>query len=70
MARVRTRSGLRLLQVLLAVLAAVGVVLAIGGFVQKQLLPLIEGASLAVVALACIPIAGRRFRRHRPRTRD
>ena len=53
---------IRALLVILVVLAVGGAVYALVGLAQQQLLPLIEGVSLFVVALLCAFFAGRRTR--------
>lgn len=55
---------IRALLVILVVLAIGGVVYAVVGLLTQQLLPLIEGTSLFVVAVLCALFAGRRPRRH------
>jgi hypothetical protein len=52
----------RALVVVLVLLAVGGAFLALTGLAQQQLLPLLEGASLLVVALLCIVLALRRTR--------
>jgi hypothetical protein len=54
---------IRALLVILLVLAMGGVVYALVGLLQHQLLPLIEGSSLFVVALLCALFAARRSAR-------
>ena len=53
---------IRVLLVILVILAIGGAVYAFTGLVQQQLLPLIEGVSLVVVALLCAFFAARRTR--------
>ncbi|MGN6742990.1 MAG: hypothetical protein ACTHJL_06790 [Amnibacterium sp.] len=58
---------IRALLVILVILAVGGAVYAVVGLLQQQLLPLIEGASLLVVAVLCALFAARRTRHpHRP----
>jgi uncharacterized membrane protein len=60
----RPRDGrVRALVVVLVLLAVGGALYALTGLAQQQLLPLLEGASLLVVALLCIGLALRRTRR-------
>ena len=54
---------IRALLVILVILAVGGAVYALVGLAQRQLLPLIEGVSLFVVALLCALFAVRRTRR-------
>ena len=53
---------IRALLVILIVLAVGGAIYALYGLAQQQLLPLIEGISLVVVALLCAFFAARRTR--------
>jgi peptidoglycan/LPS O-acetylase OafA/YrhL len=65
--RPRRDPRIRALLVILVLLAVGGAVYAVVGLVQQQLLPLIEGTSLLVVAVLCALFAARRTRRpHRP----
>ncbi|HEV7623362.1 MAG TPA: hypothetical protein VGO26_04450 [Amnibacterium sp.] len=54
---------IRALLVILVLLAVGGAVYALTGLAQQQLLPLVEGGSLVVVALLCAVFAARRTRR-------
>lgn len=54
---------IRALLVILVILAVGGVVYALVGLAQQQLLPIVEGVSLFVVALLCAFFAARRTRR-------
>ena len=54
---------IRALLVILVVLAVGGAAYALVGLAQRELLPLIEGISLFVVALLCAFFAARRTRR-------
>lgn len=51
---------IRALLVILAILAVGGAVYALVGLAQHQLLPLVEGVSLFVVAVLCAFFAARR----------
>ena len=53
----------RALLVILGLLAVGGVLYALSGLANRQLLPLIEGTSLAIVAVVCLLLALRRTRR-------
>ena len=53
---------IRALLVILVVLAVGGAAYAVVGLAQHQLLPLVEGVSLVVVALLCAFFAARRTR--------
>jgi inner membrane protein involved in colicin E2 resistance len=53
---------IRALLVILVILAVGGVVYALVGLAQQLLLPIVEGASLFVVALLCAFFAARRTR--------
>jgi hypothetical protein len=53
---------IRALLVILVILAVGGAVDALTGLLQHHLLPVIEGASLLVVAVLCAVLAARRTR--------
>jgi hypothetical protein len=53
---------IRALLVILVILAVGGAVYALVGLAQHELLPLVEGVSLVVVALLCAFFAARRTR--------
>ena len=53
---------IRALLVILVILAVGGAIYALVGLAQHELLPLVEGVSLVVVALLCAFFAARRTR--------